>query len=355
MSEIERLIQEWEGVGVVVRFDPPTGTWIFVALHDTTLGPAVGGCRMKVYPTPADGLRDAMRLARGMTNKWAVIDYPLGGGKSVLAVPRPLEGEERRGLFRRFGRLLESLRGSYATGGDLGTTPEDMAAIGEETRFVHGVVRETGETVDPGPFTALGVFAGIRAAVRHVFGDDSLAGRTVLVQGVGHVGGPLAERLVAAGATVLISDARPERLEEVRRRTGCAVVAGEDVFGTACDVFAPCAVGGILNPETVPRLRCRIVAGAANNQLADDSVAEALLARGIVYAPDYVVNAGGAISLPMYHQGAPVERIHLRVDGIGATLAEILAEADREAESPLRAAARRVRRVLDSRAPGAQA
>lgn len=350
MSEIERLIQEWDGVGVVVRFDQPTGTWIFVALHDTTLGPAVGGCRMKVYPTPADGLRDAMRLARAMTSKWAVIDYPLGGGKSVLAVPGPLHGEERRGLFRRFGRLLESLRGSYATGGDLGTSPEDMAVIGEETRFVHGIVRETGETVDPGPFTALGVFTGIRAAVRHAFGDASLEGRTVLVQGVGHVGGPLVERLLEAGATVLISDLQQERLDDVQRSTGCRVVAEGEVFRTECDVFAPCAVGGVLSRETVPQLRCRIVAGAANNQLADDSIADQLVEQGIVYAPDYVVNAGGAIALPMFHQGATVEKIHQRIEQIGTTLAEILTEASERSESPQWAAARRVRRILDARA-----
>lgn len=349
MSDLESLIREWEGSAVIVRHDPPTGSWIFVALHDTTLGPALGGCRMRVYPTPAEGLRDAMRLAQGMTHKWAVVDYPYGGGKAVLAVPRPLEGAEREGLLLRFGALLESLRGCFATGEDLGTTPEDMVVIGRATRFVHGVLRDGGETLDPGPYTALGVFAGIRAALPFVFPDASLEGRRVLVQGVGDVGGPLARLLAGAGAEVIVSDPDEGRVEAVRRATGAAAVPPGEALRTGCDVLAPCALGAVLDRETVGALRCRIVAGSANNQLSEEGVADELRARGILYAPDYVVNAGGAIALPMLHRGASEAEARERVERIGATLGEILAEAEERSESPLRAARRRVRRILEAK------
>ena len=341
------LIEGWDGVGVIVRHDRPTGTWIFVALHDDTLGPATGGCRMQVYDRPEDGLLDALRLAEGMTYKWAAMDFPYGGGKSVLAIARPLEGEERRGLLHRFGHLLNSLGGAYGTGEDLGTTPEDMREISSVSQHVIGLHGRTEGPMDPGPFTALGVFEGIKAAVRHRDGSEDLTGRPVLVQGVGDVGGPLARRLSDVGAELLISDLDTRRGRAVAQELAGTFVEPEDVYESKCHVYAPCAVGATLSSRTIPRLRCVIVAGAANNQLETDDDAERLRARGILYAPDYVINGGGAMAFTLIYQGEDrVEELERRVATIGASLDAIFAEADELAESPVAAARRRVERIL---------
>jgi leucine dehydrogenase len=259
---MHKLIQRWNGQSVVVSYDNPSHTWIFIAIHDTTLGPAMGGCRMRVYHTPDEALLDAMRLAEGMTHKWAVIGFDFGGGKSVLAVPRELHGEEREGLLRRFGYLLESLRGAYWTGEDLGTTPEDMAIVGSVSQYVHGTKADGSRPVDPGPFTALGVLVGMRAAVLHAFGNG-LAGRSVLIQGAGDVGAPLARMLKEEGARLLISDLDDELAARVASEVEGEVVAPEQAYRAECDVFAPCAVGAVLNRETIPVLACRVVAGPA--------------------------------------------------------------------------------------------
>lgn len=347
------LLESWDGLGVVVRFDRPTGTWIFVALHDDTLGPATGGCRMKTYERPEDGLLDALRLAEGMTDKWAAMDFPFGGGKSVLAVPGPLEGEERRGLLLRFGSLLNSLRGAYGTGEDLGTTPDDMKVLASVSPHVIGLHGRESGPMDPGPFTALGVFEGIRAAVRHRDGSDDLTGRRVLVQGVGHVGAPLARMLSESGAEVLVSDLDRERAAAIADEIGGVVVAAEQVVRTRCDVYAPCAVGATLNARTIPDLRCLIVAGAANNQLEHEEDAQRLHERGVLYAPDYVINGGGAMAFTLIYQGEErVEELQRRVRAIGSRLDEIFTEADANAESPVAAARRHVHRVLARGARG---
>ncbi|MEQ9400257.1 MAG: Glu/Leu/Phe/Val dehydrogenase dimerization domain-containing protein [Longimicrobiales bacterium] len=345
------LLEAWDGRAVVVRYDVPTGTWIFVALHDDTLGRPVGGCRMKVYPRPEEGLRDALRLAEGMTHKWAAIDLPYGGGKSVLAIPRPLEGAARRGLLRRFGGLLRTLRGAYGTGEDLGTTPQDIRTIARVAPdAVVGLPPEGSDgPIDPGPYTALGVFAGVKAAVRHRFGSDDLSSRTVLIQGVGDVGEPLARLVTGAGARVLLSDIDQDKAFALAVEVGATtVITPEDVYETDCDVYAPCAVGATLNAGTIPRLRCGVVAGSANNQLETPEDAGRLLERGILYAPDYVINAGGAMAFGLIALGAEQgEALEARVEGIGASLAEIFEEAGEAGDSPLAAARRRVDRVLE--------
>jgi leucine dehydrogenase len=343
---MEPLIANWSGESVISAFDPHSGSWIFIAIHDTTLGPAVGGCRMREYPKPRDALQDAMRLAEGMTAKWAGIGFALGGGKSVLAIPGALEAGRRGCLLRRLGRIVASLRGLYACGPDLGTTPQDMAVIQGETEYVHGWDRERGEPLDPGPFTALGVFVGIRAAIRRVFGTSELTGRSVLVQGVGDVGVPLARMLADAGATVLLSDLVDDRARALGHELGTSTVPAGAVYGTPCDVYAPCAVGATVNAEVVPSLQCRIVAGSANNQLDHPGDAERLHARGILYAPDYIINAGGAISLPMLREGQTIEAVRDRVARIEQTLGEIIDEAAAAGESPFRTADRRVQSVL---------
>lgn len=336
-SDIEELIAGWDGLGVVVRFDQPTGAWVFIALHDDTLGTPVGGCRMKGYTSPSHGLRDAMRLAEGMTYKWAALDLPFGGGKSVLAVPRPLEGEDRKGLLRRFGRLLRSLEGAYETGEDLGTTPEDMAILAEESEHVMGVHRHGDELpMDPGPFTALGVFAGIRAGLRHLTGSDGMDGRSVLVQGVGDVGAPLARMVAEAGGDVLVSDLDQERAGALAEELGGDRVLPARVYETACDVYAPCAVGATLNSDTIPRLRCRLVAGSANNQLESPADARLLAEREILYAPDYVVNGGGALAFGLLHRGETDEGVLKdRIRGIGDRLADAFEEAEETGRNPL--------------------
>jgi leucine dehydrogenase len=345
---IKALIEGWDGVGVVMRYDRPTGAWIFIAIHSDTLGRATGGTRMKVYPSPAAALHDAMRLAQGMTRKWAAVDFNFGGGKAVLAIPKALEGEERRGLLLRYGRLLQSLNGSFGTGEDLGTTPEDMVVIGEATTFVHGVDRETRTAADPGPYTARGVFAGIKAAVKHVLGTDDLTGKVVHVQGVGDVGAPLARRLKEAGAELLLSDLDTKRAESLAEELGgCETFEPHTAYEAPCDVYAPSAVGATLNSETIAELKCRLVAGSANNQLQESEDAERLHERGIVYAPDYIVNAGGAVAFAMMSQGVDDEKAILaRVDGIGTSLAAVLEEARERNESPVHAAERIVARKL---------
>jgi len=349
------LIEAWSGIGVVVRYDAETGTWIFVALHDDTLGRPVGGCRMKTYSRPEEGLRDALRLAEGMTHKWAAIDLPFGGGKSVLAVPRPLEGDARRGLLHRFGELLNTLRGAYGTGEDLGTTPEDMKEIATVTQHVVGLPKHEGGPTDPGPFTALGVLAGIKAALRHVHGSDELTGRSVLVQGVGDVGDPLARMVARHGGQVILSDLDGDKAFGLAVELGGSVVQAEDVYEAECDVYAPCAVGATLNSDTIPRLACDIVAGSANNQLESPEDSTRLGERQILYAPDYVVNAGGAMAFGLIFQGETrLEELDRRVRGIGDALEEIFIEAAAKGEMPVESARRRVDRIL-ARGPEASA
>ena len=345
--DLQALMERWEGLGVVQRYDHPTRTWVFICMHDNTLGPCTGGTRMKVYSKPGEGLLDGMRLAEGMTSKWAAIEVAAGGGKAVLALERPLEADERRGLLLRYGKLVQSLGGGFQTGEDLGTTTEDMQVIAEVADYVHGFHPEDGSKIDPSPFTARAVFAGVRSAVKQVFGAATLNGRKVLIQGIGNVGAHLGKLLVEAGAEVLVSDLDADRCQRVADQLGATVVTANEVYSTACDVYAPCAVGATLNPDTVPRLRCRIVAGSANNQLAEPGDAARLLERGIVYVPDYIINAGGALAFSLLDQGIGDRDVLLaKMDVIGDSVAEILQEAAAKGESPVVAAQHRVDRAL---------
>ena len=321
----EDLLRQWDGEEVVVRYDHETGAWFFVCIHSTTLGPAMGGTRMKEYAAPAEALEDGLRLAAGMTRKLAVAGLPCGGGKAVLAVPEVFQGEERRRLFERYGELIEALGGTYVTGPDVNTGEPDMDTIGSRTAHVFCRSSANGGSGDPSVHTALGTFHGIRAALRHAHGSDELAGRTVLVQGAGSVGAKLAGQLAEAGATVLVSD-----VDETRARaTGGTVVTAGDAIGTECDVYAPCALGATLSEESIPRLRCGIVAGAANNQLATPEDGERLRAAGILYAPDFVINAGGAMhGIGQEQLGWDADELERRVAGIGDTLTRVFETAE---------------------------
>ncbi len=340
---IDELIQNWDGEYVAARYERPAEAWIFIAVHSTRLGHAVGGTRMKVYDAPEEGLRDAQRLAEGMTYKWAGIDFGLGGGKAVIALSRPLDEAERDRLLERHGALIESMGGAFSTGADLGVGPELVDVIRRNTRYALG--HSAG---DPGPYTSLGVLSGCRAVAAEVFGSRDLAGRTVLIQGAGDVGVPLSRRLVEAGAQLKLADIDPARAWDLAAQYGAEVVAAEEVYDEPCDIFAPCAVGGVLNEQTIARLSCRAVCGAANNQLESDADAERLHARGILYAPDFIANAGGAIALPgLELMGMSEEEVIASIESIEGTLGEIFQEARQNDESPLSAAMRRAGRVLE--------
>ena len=330
----EELLERWDGEQAVIRYDAESGAWMFVCIHSSALGPAGGGTRMRVYERPGDGLADAMRLSRAMTHKMAAANVDRGGGKAVLAVPELPTGDARRRLLLRYGQLVTALGGLYSTAGDMNISPADLDVIAEVCPYVYGSTARGG---DSGRGTARGVLHSIEASVEHVFGSPALAGRSVLVQGVGAVGHDVALDLVAAGARVLVSDADDERARSV----GVEVVPVEQALTTDCDVYAPCAVGGTLNAATIPLLRCRIVAGSANNQLAEDADAERLHAAGILYAPDYVVNAGGVLQLTgSVDLGLDEDGLERSYVGIGDTLRRIFREADATGITPAEAAER---------------
>ncbi len=323
----EELLRRWDGEHTVASYDEQTGTWMLVCIHSTKLGPAMGGTRMKTYAQAELALEDGLRLAAGMTRKLAVLGLPCGGGKAVLAVSQIPSGDERRRLLERYGALIDSLGGSFVTGPDINTGEADMDVIGARTAHVFCRSIGNGGSGDPSVHTALGVFHGIKATLAHAFGSHDPAGRTVLVQGAGSVGAKLAGLLTEAGASVLVSDVDEERA----RATGAATVAPETALETECDVYAPCALGATLNAESIPRLRCRVVAGAANNQLATAEDGDRLRTSGILYAPDYVINGGGALhGIGLELLKWEPEELERQVAGIGATLTRIYEQADAE-------------------------
>ncbi len=334
----EELLGRWDGETAVMHRDE-SGAWIFICLHSTSLGPAGGGTRLKVYGTPTEALEDAMRLSAAMTRKLAVAGLPFGGGKAVIAVSEIPSGEQRRALFLRYADLVASLGGTFRTSSDMNTGETDMDVIGERTEYVFGRSVKAGGSGSPAPPTAVGVYHGIRASLAHVFGSDDLEGRIVVVQGAGGVGSPLADQLANAGASVIVADIDLERAQAVADRVGGVAVPADQVVETECDIYAPCALGGILGAETVQRLRCRIVAGSANNQLAEPGAAELLRSRGILYAPDYVINAGGAIAIVGLEQlGWSQSELDTALARIGETLGQIYERADQRSISTAAAA-----------------
>jgi leucine dehydrogenase len=314
---------------VVFGHDAASGMRAIIAIHSTVLGPAAGGCRLWPYATTAEAVADVLRLSRGMSYKNALAGLPFGGGKAVLV------GESRKKtpeLFAAFGHFVDSLSGRYVTAEDVGTTTTDMTQVARATRYVAGLGRAPGEAGgDPGPKTALGVYLGIRAAVKFRLGRSDLEGVSVAIQGVGGVGYHLCALLAAAGARLTVADVRPVAVQRVGDEFGARQVAVEDVLFADVDVLAPCALGAVLTTQSIARLRARVVAGAANNQLAQGQDGVALPAAGILYAPDYVINAGGIISVSReYHGGATEAQVVSDIHAIPVRLTEIFERARRE-------------------------
>jgi len=306
---------------VHLKLDKATGLRAIVAIHDTRLGPALGGCRFIPYDTTEDALVDALRLARGMTYKAALAGLAHGGGKSVLI--RPPQHFDRVALFRAFGKFIDDLRGHYITAEDSGTGLEDMEVIRTVTKHVTGIDPSHGGSGDPSPFTALGVRRGIEAAVKFKLGKDSLAGIHVAVQGVGHVGYHLCKELHASGAKLTVADVDLLKAERAQREFGAKTVAIDAIAHVQCDVFAPCALGAGLNDQTIPNLLTPIVAGAANNQLAEPRHGDDLHARGILYAPDYAINAGGLVNVAQEVKGYDAKAARDKTLKIYDTMMEI--------------------------------
>jgi leucine dehydrogenase len=310
---------------VVFCFEPSTGYRGIIAIHNTTLGPALGGTRFWRYASDDEAFVDALRLARGMTYKNAVAGLNLGGGKAVLIGDNRTVNREM--IFRAHGRFVESLGGRYITAEDVGTSTADMDFVHMETDYVTGLAGRSG---DPSPVTAHGVFRSIQAAAKWCWSSDGLHGKTVSVQGCGHVGYHLAKELHEAGAKLVVTDIEPERVKRVVSEFGAAPVAPDDIYGVRADIFAPCALGAVINDKTIPQLRVEIVAGAANNQLQGERYGDELHRRGILYVTDYVANAGGVINVYSELAGWSSARAFRKADEIYDTVLRVLSIAKQD-------------------------
>jgi leucine dehydrogenase len=312
-------MQEDDFEEVVFFNDKSVGLKAIVAIHNTVLGPALGGTRICEYKTELDAVRDAMRLAKAMTMKASAAGLNLGGGKAVIiGNPKKIKSEA---FFKTYGKFIESLAGRYITAEDVGTTVEDMRVVATETKHVTGI------ELDPSPFTAYGVYHGIKACVKHMFGDSSLEGLTVAVQGLGKVGGRLVELLLNDGCHVVAADVDEDRVREFKDKV--EIVRPSAVYSVKCDVFSPCALGGVINENTIKKLKCKIVAGGANNQLESEKLGEKIAGMGIIYAPDYIINAGGLIAVAREYEMAVkgkevnTDKILREVEGIKERLLRI--------------------------------
>ena len=311
---------------LIFNYDRASGLRMIIALHDTTLGPGLGGMRNWRYQSEDDAIADALRLSRGMTFKNAFAGIDFGGSKCVIFN----DPEEKSDiLLRAAGRFVEMLGGRIYTGEDVGLTPDDVEVMAQSTRYLVGRPHKSG---DPSKAAALGTYASIRACLEHVFGDGDPKGRRIAIQGAGNVGSDLARRLAADGAELVLCDVRSERAERAAAATGAKVVAPEAIYDVECDVFSPCALGLSVSPKTIDRLRARIVCGSANNQLAIPEMAEELRSRGILYAPDFIVNGGGIVNIADEFEdgGYNRERAFARVERIGDRLLQVFERAESE-------------------------
>lgn len=329
---------------VIFCFDKASGLKAIIAIHNTRLGPALGGTRFWSYASETDALKDVLRLSRGMTYKAALANLPLGGGKGVIIGDAKTQKTPEKMLA--YGRFVERLGGLFITGEDVGTNVQDMSIIYKATKHVRGREVKDGGVGDPSPITAYGVYKGIRAAVLYKTGRRDLDGVKVAIQGLGHVGIEVARRLAEDGAILTVSDLDDNVTKDASRRYHARIVKPEEIYAADVDVFVPCAMGGILNDNTIPQLKCQIVAGSANNQLAEPRHAQALYDRGILYAPDYLVNAGGLIDVAFEGPGYDVNEVLQHVASIYDTLIEIFENAKAQNITTSEASDRIARRKL---------
>ena len=335
MVDFEKLA-EMGHEEVVICNHPETGLRAIIAIHSTALGPALGGCRMWAYDNFDEAMEDVLRLSRGMTYKAAVAGLNLGGGKAVIIGDSKTQKTEA--LFRTFGRYVESLNGRYITAEDVGTNVLDMEHVYRETSFVTGVLPVHGGSGDPSPFTAYGVRQGIRASVKEKMGKDSIRGLKIAIQGLGNVGGHLAKLLIEDGCEIYATDMNLERRDNLAKELGFTAVDPDQILSTDCDIFSPCALGGVVNDNTINKLKCQIVAGAANNQLKEARHGDELEKQGILYAPDYAINSGGLINVSLEMEGYSKERGYRLTGEIYNTMLKIYNIA-KEEQIPTYAAA----------------
>jgi leucine dehydrogenase len=314
---------------VVYFQDKSCGLKAIIAIHDTTLGPALGGTRLWQYANEEEALIDVLRLSRGMTYKAAVSGLNLGGGKAVIIADPKKDKSEA--LFRSFGRFIESLNGRYITAEDVNTSVDDIEHIFAETNYVTGVAQQYGGSGNPSPYTALGVFRGIEASATRAFGNRSLKGKTVSIQGVGSVGFELAKLLNEVGAHIIYTDINERGIEKMKQSfPNAKFVSGQEIFTTACDIYAPCALGASVNDETIPMLKCKIIAGAANNQLKEDRHGQVVREKGIFYAPDYLINAGGLMNVSIEFEGWADSKSRRMIDTIYDKTLEVFRISDEQ-------------------------
>ena len=316
--------------GVYQFHDADTGLRAIIAVHSTVRGPAAGGCRMWDYKSGDDMVRDALRLSQGMSYKNAMADLPLGGGKAVIWGNSRTDKTPE--LFRAFGAAVESLQGKYWTAEDVGLSPGDLAAAAEVTQYAAGLEKGEAASGDPSPVTALGVYRGILECTKRAFGSDDLTGKKVAVQGVGNVGGGVCRHLAEAGAELVISDVNEMALQEIAQETGAKIVAPDDIYDQSTDIFSPNALGASVNADTLPRLKAKVIAGGANNQLATPDMGERVREAGILYAPDYVINGGGIINVAAeisgnYSRGWVDSKLEALMATLGAVLDDALSNS----------------------------
>jgi leucine dehydrogenase len=343
MSVFAQLSDEYEEV--VFLHDAPSGLRAIVAIHSTALGPALGGTRFYPFANEEEALRDVLRLARGMTYKAAVAGLDLGGGKAVIIGDPRRDKSER--MLRAYGRFIDSLGGRYVTAEDVGTSREDMDTLRRETRWVTGVSKRLGGSVDPSPVTAWGVFQGLRACAEEALGTSSLEGARVVIQGVGKVGYHLAKHLVEEGAVVTVADVDVDAVARAVGDLGVDTAEPEKAHALESEIFAPCALGGVIRDDTLAGLKCKVVAGAANNQLERPEHGEALAELGILYAPDFVINSGGLMNVADELIGYDRERAMAKVEGIYRTLREVFRLSRVEGITPTAAATRLAEERMD--------
>lgn len=288
-------MEKYDYEQLVFCYDETSGLKAVICIHDTTLGPALGGTRMWVYEDEDEAILDALRLGRGMTYKAAAAGLNLGGGKTVIIGDSKKDKSEE--LWRAFGRYVQSLNGRYITAEDVGTSVEDMDYVAMETDYVTGL---SGTSGDPSPVTAYGVYMGMKACAQEAYGNDSLEGKVVAVQGLGHVGYYLCKHIFEEGGKLIVTDIYQDLVDRIVNEFGATAVGPDEIYGVECDIYAPCALGATVNDETIPQLKCRIIAGAANNVLKEERHGDIINEKGIIYGPDYVINAGGLINV--YHE-----------------------------------------------------